>query len=372
MQPGRPDIDVVFPLLVGAIAAACFGLGFLVHRRASAGSSRRHLLSWLSRASLVLGGLFLSVLLLEIGARYLLPGGPVHTEPVQADSAGAIVEPLPDGQAYWEYRGAWGFDDRGIRTGRPEPGKPSLRMTVLGDSVTYGIRVDYDQSFPFLLAGRLEPRVGPVALTNLAVPGYSTEQERISLERKGMSPSPDLILLGVFPNDLAQYTVVGSTAYDIRVREVEGVATFELFPLPDGMSRFLTEHSVFYRFLTLRAMAAYDLASGRDETQVAAAMAEMERIRQIAAGASSRLVIVLLPMLGRELSLGEDGLTARFYGQIRSWASNAGILLIDLRPLLAGYDLRALRIDECCHFSPYGHEVVAGLLSEQLGKILAP
>ncbi len=341
-------------------------VGFLAFRTAKSMPQLRRPLQAATAAALLLAGLLVGLALVEGTFRILVPGGYFHFRPVEGSSAEAIVERLPDGQAWWEYRDARGFDSEGVRTGLPRSKDPALRVVILGDSVTYGVHLEVEQSFPSLLGRLLEQRCGAIDLVNLAVPGYSSLQERLSLERKGLAARPDIVLVGVFSNDMARYTVIGNTAFDIRLKERDDVPAFSLLPLPDAVNRFLVAQSAFYQFLTLKALAASDRESGEDVGQLEASVAELQRIQELTENAGAKLVVVLFPMLDRPWSDGEDESTAHYYSRLRTWASTRPVTLIDLRPLLADHPADTLRIDDCCHLNPLGHTVVADLLLEQL------
>ena len=73
------------------------------------------------------------------------------------------------------------------------------RVLLLGDSTTWGEGVDDHEVFGALVERALAPGVEVV---NLAVPGYSTDQELLILERVGARYAPDLVLLGLALDDL--------------------------------------------------------------------------------------------------------------------------------------------------------------------------
>ncbi|MBM4354725.1 MAG: SGNH/GDSL hydrolase family protein [Deltaproteobacteria bacterium] len=367
MQPVAPSgLTATFFLFTLLPPFLLVSAGFLAHRTARTLPRWKKPLQTATAAALLAAGLLVGLALAEGAFRLAVPGGYFHFRPVEGSSPEALVEPLSDGQAWWEYRDARGFGPDGIRTGLPRADDPALRVAVLGDSVTYGVYLDVEQSFPFLLGRRLEERCGSVDLVDLAVPGYSSLQERLSLERKGLARAPDIVIVGVFSNDMARYTLVGNMAYDIRLRDRDDVPAFSFLPFPDALNRFLVNQSVFYQYLTLKALAASDRATGEDVGQLEAAVSEMERIRGLSAAAGARLVVVLLPMLDQPWQAGEDDSTEHFYRRLREWSSTRPVTLVDLRPLLSDHPVESLRIDACCHLNPFGHQVVAALLFGQL------
>ncbi len=93
------------------------------------------------------------------------------------------------------------INSRGLRDREHEvePSGEVFRVALLGDSVAWGWGVDDGLGF----ADLVEEELGPdVEVINLAVPGYSTDQELWMLEREGRSYAPDLVLLCFILNDV--------------------------------------------------------------------------------------------------------------------------------------------------------------------------
>jgi hypothetical protein len=74
----------------------------------------------------------------------------------------------------------------------------AFRIVVLGDSITFGIGVEVDQTFPKILEGRLNEEFGdrfPVQVFNLGVPSYNTVQEYLYMRESYDTFRPDMILV---------------------------------------------------------------------------------------------------------------------------------------------------------------------------------
>ena len=96
-------------------------------------------------------------------------------------------------------------DARGVRVpDQPAalpPGEP-LDLVVMGDSTSFGWRVDYASSYPAVLAELAQQGWRrPVRLTNRSVPGYNSEQELRQLETQVLPDPPDLLIWHVDHND---------------------------------------------------------------------------------------------------------------------------------------------------------------------------
>tara|TARA_R110002072_G_scaffold241027_4_gene399591 strand:+ start:11894 stop:13378 length:1485 start_codon:yes stop_codon:yes gene_type:complete len=77
-------------------------------------------------------------------------------------------------------------NSQGFRGAEFAPADPdALRVLVLGDSVTFGLHLPEDQSWPALMRQQLaeQARGRPMQIRNLSVPGYSTFQGRILFAR---------------------------------------------------------------------------------------------------------------------------------------------------------------------------------------------
>src|SRR5688572_1079159 len=83
--------------------------------------------------------------------------------------------------------------------------KPSgvFRILMLGDSITYGNAVDWDQTFSYQLQQLLNDQGSSMRfeVLNLGVSGYNSRQELASLRELGMQFAPDLVVLNVCLND---------------------------------------------------------------------------------------------------------------------------------------------------------------------------
>jgi hypothetical protein len=79
----------------------------------------------------------------------------------------------------------------------------TLRIIVLGDSVTFGHGTLDDTTYPYLLEERLRAWRPDVnwQVWNLGVPGYNTRQELTYLQEIGPLANPDVVIVGFFPND---------------------------------------------------------------------------------------------------------------------------------------------------------------------------
>ena len=94
----------------------------------------------------------------------------------------------------------------GLRGPERRVSKPpgTRRILLLGDSFAFGWGVEQEETFGARLERQLAPRGGPVEVWSAAVPGWSTDQQYLYLRLRGLVLEPDLVLLAVGENDLAE------------------------------------------------------------------------------------------------------------------------------------------------------------------------
>lgn len=121
-----------------------------------------------------------------------------------------------------------GFRDHREYSLAKEP--KTFRILVLGDSVTFGHGSVFEHTYPYLLEQQLRGWRPAVdwQVWNLGVPGYNTRQEWAYLKEVAGFFAPDLVVVGFFPNDLADNrmppsqsairTAAGSAVSWIRAR----------------------------------------------------------------------------------------------------------------------------------------------------------
>ncbi len=134
-----------------------------------------------------------------------------------------LIDPLaPDRDgphSRWSVR----TNARGFRSGEfadaPAPGV--RRILALGDSSTFGWGVEASDSYPERLRAPLAARLGvdgaAVEVLNLGVPGYSSFQGRVLLERVGLALAPDLVTWSFLSNDGAPTGEGDRAAYERRL-----------------------------------------------------------------------------------------------------------------------------------------------------------
>jgi hypothetical protein len=207
------------------------------------------------RAWIVLASLAFALVALEVGARMYL--GERFEQGAWVGSPQAVCGRF-DAELGWANRAdtSWrikghkvtydvSMNSAGHRGREHARAKPEgvLRILLLGDSTSWGWGVDDDQAFAHLVEQQLD-----VEVINLAVPGYSTDQQLLQLEREGWDWDPDLVLLGVVHNDLValdfpEYHGMQKPRFE---RDADGAWGLTNSPVPDpeGDSRLIDKYAL--------------------------------------------------------------------------------------------------------------------------------
>ena len=94
----------------------------------------------------------------------------------------------------------WGHTRVGER--HPVHEVPEFKLAIVGDSTSFGWKVQYEESYGEVLRGLLEERTGrKVEVRNFSVPGYNSLHNRVTTRDRVMPWNPDLIVLHYDHND---------------------------------------------------------------------------------------------------------------------------------------------------------------------------
>jgi HEAT repeat protein len=245
----------------------------------------------------------------------------------------------------WPIQRRFNADGLRDRVHPPEKGPGVFRVAVLGDSVTYGDGIAPREAFPQVLEARLREQGVSVEVLNVALPGWSTRQERIAYERVVRRYRPDLVLLAVCLNDITEL------AHNLR-------------PPPDWL---LTLHarSALVRRLTnahgLEVRSVEDLfhddAAARAKLQVF--QEELQALASATGRDEVRLAVIVFPFA---FQLAPDAPQPVVQRHILEACAARGLTCVDALPWVR--DLGAATFRDHDHFTPAGAARVALRLAE--------
>lgn len=151
-------------------------------------------------------GIFIFTLNNLLGIKYCAEPVAEETEIfVKDERLGWKLKPNAEGR--WQ-KGIYKINSKGLRCRHSEYEKPVSvkRILQLGDSVTAGFGLSYEETYPFLLENLLNQEAGKVRfeVINAACDGYAPWQEYEFLKTEGMKYGPDMVTLGFVPNDVTE------------------------------------------------------------------------------------------------------------------------------------------------------------------------
>jgi HEAT repeat protein/lysophospholipase L1-like esterase len=269
---------------------------------------------------------------------------------------------------------------------RPRETRAGLRrIVVLGDSVTYGHGVEGDEAFPFLLESSLRASGHDVDVFNIGLPGWSTRQERLAYERIARNYKPDVVLLAVCLNDIAEMQInlarppgflLSLYRHSAAVRRALGASTREIgaveelftaadTPRVQNAFRLFFDEIQTLKSEVLKDGAAFHVAVFPFRFQVEAnapAPSVQRRISEFAAQESIAL-LDFLPELGRLSAPGDsfldyDHLSILGHRQVAAWLAS--------HPEIAGPETPTLSLSSTSAAS--AEKLLAGLTTASTEK----
>ncbi|MEW6071488.1 MAG: SGNH/GDSL hydrolase family protein [Planctomycetota bacterium] len=357
------------------------------------------------RLGVLAGGSLLALAAGEIGLRLSgyepLPGviGPRHLF-VRDPELGIRLRPGFRGvHATREFRVEVAVNSLGLRDREPETADSErLRILSLGDSFAYGCGVRAEETF----ARRLEEILSagrPVRVYNGGAPSYGTRQELTLLRRLAPALHPDVVLVSFFfGNDLRDNVdpplterggIVMTPYFGARVDEsfLESLAVgrsdlltlsilrwmelTEGLELPPPPTRPPADPAAVIETPTSPEVLAIP-APSEVEAAWQATAASLRELREAAAEAGARLVLIDIPILyqlddalwrrrcerHRLVEAGYDRAAAA--KRLAAFAGNLGIPLLDLAAAFAAEpDPEVLYFPINKHLSAAGHDAAA-------------
>jgi hypothetical protein len=253
----------------------------------------------------------------------------------------------------------------------------SFRIVAIGDSFTYGAAAPFAQTYLAQLETILNGRGAShpsVEIVKLGIVRHFPEPERLVLEHYGLKYSPDLILVGVTPNDVMD-TALGIDAIQtdiegrLRTRESK-----ELGPAGE----FLFEHSHVFRIVLSRYIESRlqrRTPIHREEIYRANVFHEKDwqriedelgRIRDVANRGGAKLAIIYIPML--EAWAPQHGYPSE---RLATWSARNGVSFIDTLPPLRAASLAGAPVYyvKDGHCTPQGYAIIARTIAAELSRL---
>jgi lysophospholipase L1-like esterase len=247
-----------------------------------------------------------------------------------------------------------------------EKAKGTFRILGLGDSFTYGVGVAEDETYLAQLEAMLNAREGThprVEIIKAGIPRFFPEPERILLEKYGLAFRPDLVIVGVLPNDvidtyfgLAAVTV--SPSGYLMTREAGELGTLAMLVYRHSHAgRLLLKWYVDWQ-VARKYRPRHDEAfqrGGFHEEDWQTMEREYARMAAASASVGARLLLCHIPQKGpwtpRHAYPGE---------RLGAWARGQDVHFVDVLPAMQESVPRGpLYYEDDGHCTRAGHAVIA-------------
>ncbi len=311
-------------------------------------------------------GTIAGVGLLEMGARWLGLSDPIQLHsglisdpfvPWKPRPGSTISGVSPGGEfSYRHAHNSQGFRDVEHSWRRPEG---VLRIVGIGDSFTYGVGVALEKTYLARLEAMLNGRgQGEVEIVKLGVSRYWPEAERLMLEHYGLRYEPQLVLVGVLPNDVFD-TRTGPGAIKVS----KGfLVTRQAERLGAGV-QWLYTHSYAARAILSRLLRGRQVKTVENLEDVWQQIhAEHRKMVQLARRAGAATVFVHIPQKP-PWGHGATDMPRR----LRQFCDDEDCLFIDVLPEMRQHpEPDSLYYPQDGHCTEAGYEIVARVIHQGL------
>lgn len=249
-----------------------------------------------------------------------------------------------------------------------------FRILGLGDSFTFGVGASFEDTYLFRAERMLNARPGrhpKVEIVKAGVPRFYPETERRLLEHYGLAYEPDLVVVGLTPNDVSD-TVFGVDAVTtdasgfLKTQEAKALG-------PLGHWLFLNSHAARIAlgdYIRHKSAARHPVRweeifrdDGFHEPEWQRIEAELTKMTSLAAQAgASGFVVLCIPQRGPWPESSDY--PAR---RLRRWAARNEAVVVDALPLFRAADgQQRLFWEGDPHCTPAGYRLVAEALVDGL------
>jgi lysophospholipase L1-like esterase len=276
------------------------------------------------------------------------------------------------------------FNSLGLRDAErtPQPAPGALRILAIGDSVTFGMGVAQEQTYPRQLEMLLSRERGmPVEVLNMGMPGYNTRHQLAQLRELGLSLQPKVVVLGFLYNDVEPSSAQRSATPPQEERSLLRQAQSTI----NAGTLWLKKNSLFFAWLTPRLGIVLRPLGFKGFGQVGEvkdkyvdtnpqwrgvqqALLEMQRLT---AERGIELVVMIIPAMAK---FDDATYPIKEYHQaVAAFCRDRGIRHVDLLPAFWGLDGTRFWIHATDgHPNAEGQRIMAEALAKYLAPLLPP
>jgi hypothetical protein len=240
-------------------------------------------------------------------------------------------------------------------------------VVLVGDSIFYGVGTDPQESLApsldRLLFARLEHLICTV---NLAVPGYTFENEKVIGMRDIPVFRPKVVVLEVWANSPHQFTMLEGEAFNFGSVIVDENGLPNPLGLSPAVHRVLFSKSMLWRKITgeQRLPSRLSLDMWVDLVE------EVDEFHEWLGAQDIRLVLAFATKLSVPWGTGRE-IEAKHFGVLQTWAAEKGVPTLMFADILSSLPVEDVRFDSCCHLNNEGTALVAEGIADVVAPLLA-
>jgi len=235
----------------------------------------------------------------------------------------------------------------------------TLRIAVVGDSITFGYGVVQNETYPKLLEQKLNDRSKNkinYEVMNFGVPGYNTVQEYEILKDKVMNYSPSIVIMGFFFNDAEEKNSPENKNIDSNL--VENIFLLE---------KYLQKKSRFYTYIKFKLNARffmetfsnkvtfpYFVGTFKDNSSAFNSFENaLEGIGNLTKEEGIPVLFVMHPLLHHStINMDYDSPLFEIHNKVRKLAEKQGFIVIELFDYVKDKKLYDLRLKSMYDYHP--------------------
>jgi lysophospholipase L1-like esterase len=335
----------------------------------------------------------------EIGVRIFAPQD-LRTEYIEGGPLG-LKDPVlghvnrPNVHAHVrapEFKVEYVVDSRGFRANNIQENNDgsdaATKILLIGDSFTFGAANQYDEIWAVKLSQLFKENDSDVEIINAGVPGYSTAQQALFLERIFDDIRPDYVVVMYLPNDLFANEPIEKSDDNRELATGDASAVIGRGSKKSSLhsvtllKRLLMNNDRLYSNLykmTPRREYFETPVSDHVSHKIQATASIFDRIHQFCEERNSKLVVVSVPQLFQVIEQASTGANEENLdvsipdARIRSLLADKDIVWISALDALSAHyaaEKQDLYHRYDGHLNALGNDVMARLIYDELHPLL--
>jgi hypothetical protein len=260
-------------------------------------------------------------------------------------------------------------NSRGYRDVERELAKApgSRRALALGDSFTWGVGVEFDDTWPRRVERTLARRRSePWEVVSLALRGMNTVDQAAQLESEGFAYGPDVVVVAYVLNDSED----ANAAEARRAEEWRAPRNAPGGPLRRSALFRFVEERLWASAENRRRIDGFRSMYRKDAPGWLGAQQALARIGARCREHGVPLVVAVFPLFGNPLHEGYP--FASLHGEVARAAEAAGARVVDLLPFYRGLRWEVLVVDGADdeHPNEIAHRIAASAIADAVDAVV--